>query len=63
MAMRILEGCINCGWCRPKCPTGAIDQQGAGFAINPVWCTVCQGVFDGPQCLAVCPIEGAIGRA
>ena len=30
------------------------------FVIDPNKCTECEGHFDDPQCVAVCPVDGCI---
>jgi len=56
MAMKILEDCIACGACVPECPTESISE-GDIYVINPDTCVECEGHYDEPQCVAVCPVE------
>jgi ferredoxin len=57
MALKITEECINCDVCEPVCPNQAIFQGELIYEINPDKCTECQGHFDEPQCVAVCPVD------
>jgi len=59
MAMKILEGCINCAACEPECPNEAIRRDEAVdlFVIDALRCTECVGAHDAPQCVEVCPID------
>ncbi len=61
MAMTIVvDECTSCGDCQPVCPTGALLKKKGTFVIDAGTCTECEGEFDEPQCIANCPIEGAI---
>lgn len=56
MALKIVQAeCTSCGDCKPVCPTKSITDKGGIFKINPETCTECEGEFDEPQCVAVCP--------
>lgn len=57
MALKITEECINCDVCEPVCPNQAIFQGELIYEINPDKCTECQGHFDEPQCVSVCPVD------
>lgn len=57
MALKILEECINCDVCEPACPNQAIYQGELIYEINPDLCTECEGHFDEPQCMVVCPVD------
>lgn len=57
MALKILEECINCDVCEPACPNQAIYQGELIYEIDPDKCTECEGHFDEPQCIAVCPVD------
>lgn len=57
MAMKILEDCINCGACEPECPTEAITEGDVIFEIDPEKCVECEGHYDEPQCVEVCPVD------
>lgn len=57
MALKILEGCINCDMCEPECPNTAISMGEKIYEINPDLCTECVGFYDSPTCISVCPID------
>jgi ferredoxin len=57
MALYITEECINCDVCEPECPNGAIYQGDEYYEINPNLCTECEGHYDEPQCVEVCPVD------
>lgn len=57
MALAINEECINCGACEPECPTNAITEGEEIYIIDPDKCVECEGHYDEPQCIAVCPVE------
>jgi ferredoxin len=67
MAFTIIDGCVNCWACEPRCPSQAIylpaAAAGAGkphFLIDNRTCTECAGDHAEPQCASICPIEGVI---
>lgn len=60
MSYAIVETCINCWACEPLCPSRAIHQAKPHFRIDAKRCTECDGDFLDPQCVSICPIEGAI---
>ncbi len=60
MALEIVESCVNCWACEPLCPSKAIVEAKPHFLIEADKCTECVGDFEEAQCVAVCPIEGAI---
>lgn len=61
MAMKILTDlCTSCGDCEPECPTASISVKKGLYIINAGECTECEGDFDKPQCVKVCPIKGCI---
>ncbi|MEM5406218.1 MULTISPECIES: 4Fe-4S binding protein [Paraburkholderia] len=61
MALKIISSaCTGCSACEPQCPNVAIIEKGGVFAIDPRKCTVCEGQFDSPQCVAACPVDGCI---
>ena len=58
MALKIIASmCTACSACEPECPNVAIREKGGTFIIDPAKCTECEGHFDAPQCIAVCPVE------
>lgn len=57
MSLKIIEECINCDVCEPACPNQAIYQGEVIYEINPDLCTECEGHYDEPQCIAVCPVD------
>lgn len=60
MAYEIIESCVNCWACEPLCPSEAIFEAWPHFRIDADKCTECDGDFAHPQCVSICPIEGAI---
>jgi ferredoxin len=60
MALEIIESCVNCFACEPLCPNRAIFEAKPHFLIDADKCTECLGDFADAQCVAICPIEGAI---
>jgi hypothetical protein len=50
---QITDFCISCGFCEPVCPVGAISSESRWYVISTD-CDDCQGVNDGPKCIAVC---------
>jgi len=60
MALEIIESCVNCFACEPLCPNKAIFDAEPHFLIDADKCTECVGDFADAQCVAICPIEGAI---
>ncbi len=60
MAMLIVEECISCGACEPECPNTAIAAGDSIYVINAELCQECEGAFESPQCITVCPVEGCI---
>lgn len=57
MALMINEECISCGACEPECPTDSITEGDEIYVIDPKTCTECEGHFDEPQCIEVCPVD------
>ena len=57
MALKIIDECINCDVCEPACPNLAIYQGELIYEIDPDKCTECEGHFNEPQCIAVCPVD------
>ena len=57
MAMKILDDCISCAACEPVCPTEAVFEGDVIFEIDLDKCIECEGHFDEPQCVDVCPVD------
>ncbi|MFC2028783.1 YfhL family 4Fe-4S dicluster ferredoxin [Chloroflexota bacterium] len=57
MALKITDECINCGACEPECPTQSISEGEIIYVIDAATCVECEGHFDSPQCIEVCPVE------
>jgi len=55
-----LTSSINCFACAALCPNGAIAEALPHFLIDAKKCGECAGDHDDPQCVEICPIEGAI---
>ncbi|MBL1214039.1 MAG: 4Fe-4S binding protein [Ignavibacteriae bacterium] len=61
MAYLITEECISCAACIHECPNEAIfENDELHYEIDPNKCTECEGIFEEPQCISVCPVEGAL---
>lgn len=66
MAVIIDESCITCDACAQQCPVNAILDDGLNptgnkrYYVQPEKCIECVGVFDDPQCAAICPSIGCI---
>ncbi len=61
MSLKIIAStCTGCSACEPVCHNVAIREMGGVFIIDPNKCTECEGQFDDPQCVAVCPVDGCI---
>lgn len=63
LALIITIECIACWACEPICPNGAIRVKNELFRIDKNTCTRCEGHADLPQCVEICPVEGAITDA
>jgi ferredoxin len=59
MHIIIDSGCINCDMCVPECPNDAILMGSKHYEIEQSLCTQCEGFYDQPTCISVCPI-GAV---
>jgi ferredoxin len=58
MAYKIITSqCTVCGACEFECPNAAISMKRGTYVIDAVKCTECDGHFDKPQCVAVCPVD------
>ncbi len=62
MAYQINEECINCAACEPECPTEAIYEGEEYYQIDQETCVECEGHFDEPQCIEVCPVPECIEK-
>lgn len=60
MAYEIVASCVNCWACEALCPSDAIAISKPHFLIDAASCTECEGDHADPQCVSICPIEGAI---
>ena len=60
MAMKITDECIACGSCEDECPVDAISEGDEFFEIDPKKCVECEGHFDEPQCVEVCPSDAIV---
>lgn len=63
MALLINDECIACDACLPECPNDAIEVGDPIYVIIEDKCTECEGHFDEPQCIEVCPIDDCIEPA
>ncbi|GAB3017553.1 YfhL family 4Fe-4S dicluster ferredoxin [Bowmanella dokdonensis] len=57
MSLKITEDCINCDLCEPECPNEAISMGKSIYQIDADLCTECEGFYDEPACIAVCPLD------
>ena len=58
MTMKIQDDCIACGACVPDCPTESITEgDGTLYVIDQTTCVECEGHFDSPKCVSVCPVD------
>ena len=56
MAYKIDTGqCSVCGACEFECPNNAITMKGDSYVIVAKKCSECEGFFETPQCIEVCP--------
>ena len=66
MAVIIDESCITCDACMQNCPVNAIvdDMHNptgeSRYYVYPEKCVECVGIYDDPQCAAICPSIGCI---
>lgn len=57
MPLVIDDSCINCDMCAPECPNDAIAMAEVGhYVIDTEACTECEGFYEQPSCIEVCPI-------
>ena len=57
MAMKITDDCIACDACVAECPVEAISEAADIYVIDPEKCVECEGHYDSPQCVEVCPVD------
>lgn len=66
MAVIINDTCITCDACLQNCPVEAIVDDSDNpmgnprYYVQPEKCVECVGLFDDPQCAAICPSIGCI---
>jgi ferredoxin len=66
MSVIIDDSCITCDACLQQCPVNAIvdDQNNPTgkkqYYVQPEKCVECVGIYDDPQCAAICPSIGCI---
>ena len=60
MALVIVDECISCGLCIEECQNGAILEGDPIYIIYPDLCTECEGSYNEPQCVKVCPVDAII---
>lgn len=60
MAMKITDECIACGACEDECPVNAISEGDEYYVIDPNVCVECEGHYDTPQCVEVCPSDAIV---
>lgn len=64
MAYKIIGStCTVCTACEAECPNAAISFKKGTYVIDPALCTECEGQFDTPQCVSVCPVDGCCVKA
>jgi ferredoxin len=72
ITLLITEDCINCRACDTICPSNAIYPGGKEFKLNnikhkalvkdyyyivPEKCNFCEGVYEEPECVNICPMD------
>jgi len=66
MSVIIDDSCITCDACLQNCPVNAIVDDMSNptgesrYYVQPEKCVECVGIFDDPQCAAICPSIGCI---
>lgn len=60
MSMKITEDCISCGACLTECLNEAINEGDTLYIIDAGKCIECEGQYDSPRCVDVCPIDDCI---
>lgn len=72
VSLLITEDCINCSACDTICPSIAIYPGGKDYKLNnkehkapvkdyyyivPEKCSFCEGVYESPECVSICPMD------
>jgi len=66
MSVIIDDTCITCDACLQQCPVNAIRDDVSNptgkkqYYVQPEKCVECVGIYDDPQCAAICPSIGCI---
>lgn len=66
MSVIIDDKCITCDACLQVCPVNAIVDDMSNptgesrYYVAPEKCVECVGIYDDPQCAAICPSIGTI---
>jgi ferredoxin len=66
MSVIINDTCITCDACLQQCPVNAIVDDLSNplgkkhYYVQPDKCVECVGIYDDPQCAAICPSIGCI---
>jgi ferredoxin len=61
MSIQIGDTCIYCAACEEECPVEAIaHDENDVYRVDAAACTRCQGEYEKPKCIEVCPIEDCI---
>jgi Fe-S-cluster-containing hydrogenase component 2 len=66
MSVIIDDTCITCDACLQNCPVNAIVDDMSNptgesrYYVHPEKCVECVGIYDDPQCAAICPSIGCI---
>ena len=66
MSVIIKDTCITCDACAQNCPVEAIVDDldnptgNPRYYVQPEKCVECVGIYDDPQCAAICPSIGCI---
>lgn len=66
MSVIIDDSCITCDACLQQCPVNAIVDDMSNptgnkrYYVQPEKCVECVGIYDDPQCAAICPSIGCI---
>lgn len=60
MKLIINDECIACDACVPECPVQAISEGDPLYVLDQNVCTLCEGIFDEPQCMPVCPTDAVV---